>query len=215
MFPGQSGKIVATFMSSRTTAAAAIGRVDPEGVHRRPDREQLDQPAGRLEHCGERCGLRLAQDVQTALRHRQQPRGWQRSFRQRAQLAARDQDRGKEERDADDGDQLQARDRPLRDPRGREHERGQQKRGDEVEEAVREDGSEQAAGDPLASGRPPASTPTRASSPIRPGSTAFARRPTANAENTRVNGGCCELGRAWRMTDVPGDGADEHGCEVE
>ncbi len=43
------------------------------------------------------------------------------------------------------------------------------------------------------------STATRASSPIRPGSTAFAKRPTPKAENTRRKGGCGG-GNAWSIT---------------
>ena len=154
MFPGQSGKTVATFIRSRTTAAAEID-VDAERRHHRPDGEQLDQPAGRLEHGSQCRGLRLAQYVKPALGHRQKPPDRQRALRERAQLAARHQDRGEEERDPDDGDELEARNRPVRDPRRREHERGQKQSRNQVEEAVRENGPEQPACRPLAPRRPP------------------------------------------------------------
>ena len=59
-------------------------------------------------------------------------------------------DGGEKERDADDGDELEARDRPVRDPRRRQHERRQQQSWNQVEQAVREHGPEQPAGRPLA-----------------------------------------------------------------
>ena len=56
---------------------------------------------------------------------------------------------------------------------------------------MREDGAdERRPQSPAAAGMRRVSTATRASSPIRPGSTAFAKRPTQNAENTSRKLGC-------------------------
>src|SRR5215204_3076419 len=165
--------------------------VDAERRHHRPDGEQLNQPAGRLEHRSQRRSLRLAQD------------------------AARHQDRDEEERDADDGDQLQARDRPLRDPRRGEHEGGQEQRRDEIEETMREDGSQQPAGGSLAPGRPPGedADPSELGDPPRE------HRVGQEADRERrEHAGERRLLRAGQRLpdhDVPRDGADEHRREIQ
>ena len=61
---------------------------------------------------------------------------------------------------------------------------------EEIEDPVGEDRADEQAGRAAALRQVARSTATRASSPIRPGRTAFASRPTENAEKTVRKRGC-------------------------
>ena len=206
MFPGQR---------EQHDARRRERSVDPERLHHRPDGEQLDQPAGRLEQRGERGRARLPEDVQPALRHREHPPDRHRALRKRPQLAAGHEDRGEEERDAHDGHELEARHRPVRYPGGREHERRQEQRGDEVEEAVREDGPEQLAGDALAA----FASPRQDAHPCE-----LAHPPREHGVRQQADRERGDDGREGLLLrarqglpddDVPRHGADEDGEEVQ
>ena len=126
---------------------------------------------------------RRAQHRQALPRHREEPP--QRPLRiERTVMPPRRHDRDGEERAADDRDDEQARHRPVRDLRRSDHVQDQQQGGEEIEQAVSEDRADERAARPRPRGTWRRSTATRASSPIRLGRTAFASRPTENAEKT-------------------------------
>ena len=104
--PGQSGKIVATFISSSTTAGGRQRRVDVERAHRRPDREELADPAEDLEEDRERrrrpaSASRRAPAAPSTTMRRAAPRP---SSDVRVRASRADESEG-EERDADADEQ--------------------------------------------------------------------------------------------------------------
>ena len=124
-------------------------------------------------------------------------------------------EREREERRADADEDEQARDRPGRDLRGADdvEDRGAAPaRGRRRDARTRCRRASPTA--PRRRGSLRVSTATRASSPIRPGSTAFAKRPTENAEKTSRLPGC---GSAHRLVDhrAPRERAHDDRREVE
>ena len=107
--PGQSGKIVATFMSTRTSAAAGKRLVDVERAHGHVHREQLPDPADRLQHDREQRRPRVAHHAEPAARHGDQPTSRAEVVRRPRVAHARADDREPEQDDAESGHDQQAR----------------------------------------------------------------------------------------------------------
>ena len=73
MFPGQSGKIVATFMSKRTSAAAERLRSMSNARITDHTASELEHPADDLEHHSAEGSGRRAHDREPLSRHRDEP----------------------------------------------------------------------------------------------------------------------------------------------
>ena len=215
--PGQSGMIVATFISSSTSAAA--------GQRTRGCRT-------RASPCTPRTAGRSIRALEEDRACRRPAAGASRRGRARAMVTTRLTDAQPFERaccpaeralnrakmksadaDRDDGDE--ARVRPGRDLRRGEHVEDEQADRDQVEDPMGDDGADERRPQSRGGGSCwRLSTPTRASSPIRPGRTAFAEQPDAERredERKRGRGG----GSAWSMTSFHANVRDTIESEVE
>ena len=213
--PGQSGKIVATFISTSTSPAAAIGwSMWNACIAAQTANSWQIQPRNWNEAA-----------VSAATRRRMIASPWRAADEQRAhasELVERSRCCGAarapgddEQREPDaEHDAIEARDRPVRDLRGEQHPHDEHDDGEEVEHAVREDRPDERRPGPPRPGSRRASTATRASSPTRPGSTTFANRPDRERREHERNRGC---GGGDRLLDrrVPGERAHDDREQVE
>ena len=113
--------------------------VDVEGPHRRPDREQLAEPAHALEQRRAHRRHRLVQHPEPVAGHRHEPAHPSRLVQHGAVTTASAREREREERERDDDRDHEAGQRPVRDLGRQQHVDDQQHHREEVEDAVRED----------------------------------------------------------------------------
>ena len=117
--------------------------MDVERAHRCPDREQLAGPAGALKQGGLDGGHGGAHDAEAVPGHRDEAPHAPGLLEHRAMMAPRARKCEREDPETDDDEDQQARQRPVRDLRGREHVPDQQERREEVEDPVCEDGADE------------------------------------------------------------------------
>ena len=137
--PGQSGMIVATFISSRTTAAAG----SPSWMSNARIADQTAsswnvQPT-HWPRIAQRGRARAAHHAEPEPGHRDDPPDRPQSVEPGLVVVARAREREQEERDPDREHDHEARERPARDVGRGQHEDDEQHDRDEIEDAVRED----------------------------------------------------------------------------
>ena len=147
MLPGQSGKIVATFISSRTSGRRGQRRMNVERPHRDVDGEQLQEPA-----CRTGAGSRRA--AGSGERSTASPAGPCHEQRRTCPTSSgigccrawAITSASGEEEDPDRRHDHEARHRPARDLGGQQDVADEEQRREEVEEAVGEDGADERTG---------------------------------------------------------------------
>ena len=143
MLPGQSGKMIATFISTSTSPAAGRGRSRLNASITAQTAKQLHQPADELEHRRAERRHRPPQDGEPLAGHDHERAQAPHPVVHAAAAGAGEEEADHQEDEADEPEDDQARHGPVRDLRGHQDPGDEDRDREQVEQAVREDGAEQ------------------------------------------------------------------------